>query len=206
VGALATRASALRLLAEWELETGGDPTATLARARASLDRALELNANLAPLHHLQGQIHLLASRFEASRTPGAAPPAFDRARAALERARELDGGDADVCVQLARLCFRRIESEPRAVSVPETASDGIRWCEAALMLNPRLAEAAALRAVLVAATDEEPPTSPERAAELAVAGESLTAALRANPFLAREFEPLWDRLVARASRSGQPAN
>src|SRR4029077_4616272 len=88
-------------LARWQLSQGVDPMSVLAKARAALARALQIDPNVV-IYKYQGEVELLAARWAMDHR-GDPTPAFVAAETATRKALAADGKDADVLGRLAEI-------------------------------------------------------------------------------------------------------
>jgi hypothetical protein len=124
----------------------------------------------------------------------ASVPALERAQAELRRAIAIDGEIAEAFAAWARASLRLAAAQPGRARTH--VSDGLTHVDKALALNPRFADAHAVRSALLlrrahAATDET-----ARAQDLAAARAEAGRAFELNPLLKGE----WGEVLREADR------
>ncbi|HBL29871.1 MAG TPA: hypothetical protein DD490_23790 [Acidobacteria bacterium] len=172
---------------------GRDPAPALAAAQAHVDAALQVNPTDADNFLERGRLEVLAARQALRRRKNAAAD-LDRADAALDRAEALNPGAPEIFQAQAESALYRAEHALATRSRPEPAiRRGLDRLARALAIRPEDARAFALQGALWELTARATTAPAERAAARARAVELLTAALRANPLLQREVDPVLQR-------------
>jgi serine/threonine-protein kinase len=178
------RAVAAAEEARYRLRTG-DATAMLADGHAEIMEALRLASDSADAYAELAQIDLLdATAAEKNGRPASEP--LKKALAAARRAVALDGKYADAQVGAAEACWRLAVVTHGAADA--TVRDGLAFADAALALNPQLAEAHVVRAALLARRAALVSDNATRDALAAEAKASADRGFAINPLLRREWE------------------
>lgn len=171
--ALLCRGSAYRLQAEHALLAGADPSQPFAAAETAFKNCLEENSELAEAQRSLGRLYTLEIRWR-SNTGQPTADAIRRARAALDRARELEPQLASFWLADARWAL----AIPPPARQPSALEIGLAGAQRALEIRPQWPEALAARGTLFAALGDD-----LRAAD------DLRRALAANSHLAFEWQP-----------------
>ena len=165
--------SAHRLRSEHALLAGTDPRPAFAAAEAALRSSLAKNPRLAEAQRSLGRLYTREIRWRAGRGQPVAA-AIERARVALDRARELEQRLPSFWLADARWALAIPPPERRRFDLEL----GLSGAQRALDIRPGWPEALAARGALAAALGER-----EQAAA------DLRQALAANPHLAFEWRP-----------------
>ena len=184
----ASIADTYRLLALHQLDLGLDPSAALGDGRAALDAGLKLNPRDHFNYLCRARLELLAAR-HAHEGPGARQP-FEAALAAAATGAELNSDDADL--PLIEADIRRWRAErllARGEGALAEIQRGLAAATRALALDPKLAEAVAVRGALLRLEARGAPSSERRAALATVGLAELRRARELNLLLARDYPP-----------------
>lgn len=185
---LANLGRTLATRALWLLESGGDPSALLAGAQGTLDRALRKDARNSDAWLALGECLGVKTRWLLrSHRPalGTAP------EEAFRKALALAPTNQDPVLGLGRLALARTGTPEGE----EARTQALREVERVLKQRPRWAEALALRGALRLTGD------PQGASQ---AQQDLQEALRANPNLKAEWGPSLARASAGRAESALP--
>ncbi len=176
-------------LGDDRLARGEDPRSALEQAGRAYRRALEVNPeygyafyNLAFTERSLGEYELAAGRDPSE--------ALASATRDLERAARLNPADADGFVELARIELLRARWARRAGGAGgagAAVARGLAAGDRALRLNPRSAEALAVRGALGLVAARLAAAGPERRTRAARAAADLDRALALNPSLASTY-------------------
>jgi eukaryotic-like serine/threonine-protein kinase len=183
--ALTNLAGMLAVKARWQLHTGADPTATLALARSRNEKQL---AAFPWDHHVTGADLELTAAAWAMRSGGNPEPALVAASRDADAAARLAGEEADshrVLAGVARARVAQLMAAPRPdrARVAAEVDRGLGHVGRALAANPRLAQAMACRAALLAARSRLAGSAEERKRLAVQAREAARSALAAEPTL-----------------------
>jgi tetratricopeptide (TPR) repeat protein len=184
------------------LHSRRDPTPPLAKGNAVLSDIRKLAPQNALSEMLQGKLDLIAAR--AAIVSGKDPePHIEAARAALDKAAALNPRDAEIFHVAAQL-FRHA-AEHRAGKQEKQALDfinqGLENADKSLSLNPGLPAVIATKGALHLLRAHVAPKPADRAEAARLAEAALAEALRANPFLKREFGPLLEEAQSIAKKT-----
>ncbi len=190
--AFANRGLAWRTLARVELEAGRDPMDAVEAARSDLSRSLALNPRISFAYPEQVAAEIIAARWDMAnhRSPEERFRAADRAAI---RAMEVNPENSVAYQSAAEVHRWRAEWELQSGrSVTADIEEGRRHIRESLERNPGLAYAYITDAGLLAIAAE---ADPARRRELErQARQRLDEALKLNPLVTREIEPIINRL------------
>ncbi len=183
-----------RLFGQALFERGENPGPALASARTRIEESLRINPEDADTFLERGRVELIAARFD-QQIHGDPAPALTRCGEALDRAAALNPAAPEIDLAQALLARWRAEAalqrkERPSEAVRLTIQAGLERADKALAVNPRDAQALAVRGALLhlAARLEADPA--KRGAIAARADASLDEALALNPLLRKEYFPL----------------
>lgn len=191
-----TQSRGLRLRARYSVSQGADPLPFLARAREVLQRCIAIDPN-DPWTLLECiRIELQAAEWTAARQQSP-QICWDRAADFLGRAQQLIPGEARNHLLLGELYWQKASwRAKRGEPCRQEMEEGLRQTAEARRINPRLAKAAAVQAVLYALQARTAPDAAARAASLNAARRSRREALAEDPQLGRDFQALLKELPA----------
>lgn len=189
-------------VARGNLLRGEDPEPALRAARQPLSDALAAAPTDAEAHLVLGELELTAAR--AAIAERKSPErTFSRAEAFLRRAHELNAASARPLATLAELHRERAAWALGARRAADSdIKEGLRRIALALEINAAMPAYHALQASLLALQARAARDAAARADLLRRARDELTAALRQNGFLAREYQPILADLEARIADAG----
>ncbi|HEV8630401.1 MAG TPA: protein kinase, partial [Thermoanaerobaculia bacterium] len=181
---------AAALEAEYLLAVGSDPTPPLRQGRGRFAAELRLNAKSADAYLGSGRLELVAARWALRR--GSSPePAVAVALEAVRRMAAWSAPQAELHLLAAAAQRWRAEGmRIRGGDIAAETTRGLVEADRALALNPRLAEAMAVKGALelLQARVVAAPGARPAAAESAVG--LLQRAFAIDPLLRRDYEPL----------------
>ena len=133
------RAVAARQEARHRAKNGGDVSASVAAGRAAVEHAVRLSPGSSDAWVESAQLDLVDAAAH-----GGDHALLHKARGEAEKAVTLDGQYAEAQLVAAQVCLQLAT----ATHAHEPAAKGVAYADAALVLNPRLAEAKKVRAEL----------------------------------------------------------
>lgn len=187
---LVNQGNAYRLLALYAFNNGKDPSSFLESGRRALEKSIRLDPSYHESHRVQGQVEILAARWAIRN--GRSPNRFlAMAVKSLKKSIELNSQESETYIVLAEAyrwdaVWRRIQRK----EAHEPIDTGLRMAEEALSLNPREAEAKAQEGALYLLMAQEKSDHSEQLQAARRAQGALETALKMNPLLKREYEPL----------------
>ncbi len=183
---VATFADILHLKAEILAERKQPFASALAEAREALNTALKRDATSPSLWERKARIELLHARLE----PGAASKSLPLAESFLQKA-EAHSAKTTVNLNLrARLALAWAMSTSPTRADAGSLQKGLESVDQSLKVNPRQAEARALRGALLTSRARGQRGMESRREDGRNAKKEFEAAMKINPLLLREWKPL----------------
>ncbi|MCI0604101.1 protein kinase [bacterium] len=184
-----------------QLEKGVDPSKTLEEGRSAIARALEISDSYSLIYQTKGEVEIAAARW-AIREKKIPDPYFRNAEQSLRLALQKDETNLEAIVDSIVLFRWMAEwnlSRGADPSVP--IKDGLRYADAALKIDPQIADASALmgRLLFMKARISRDPKP-----YLVLAQSALIKALKANKNLEQEYWPILKEVESLLLKREQP--
>lgn len=178
----------LSIQAKYEISNDLDPSDTIRAAMEKLNQALSINAEINWAEYTKASLLVLKARFSAKQGQSS-ETVYEEAEQALQRAHTLNAEDTEMFCVWANLYLNRAEWDIQAGRSPLSHLNlAQEKTDQALAINPDLAEALALKGLILLRKANTTSSSSSSHDLQEQARELLTQAIEQDAFLKREYE------------------